>query len=377
MRDTVFWALALLVVAAPLAAQEPGSSRAAARCQQLLDEYQAAQKEALAESRAAQTDLERKRANEKFPQAVQYAPRFLEVARDAPGTAAALDALLWVATRAPQARPQVDEALAQLRRDHATSPRLGPVCRSLVGSASPAADGLLRKVLDENPSREVLAWACYALGLRLKERAEQAAGQKPAEADKFTAEAAKLLDRLVTRYPDVKSDGVRPADAARPVLFELRHLTVGNDVPEIEGRDVDGKKLRLSDQRGKVVVLVFWGQWCEPCRALLPQERALVKRLEGRPFVLLGVNSDPERGQVRAFARKEGITWRSWWDGGPTDGPIAGKWNVRTWPTVYVLDARGVIRARDVTGQGLDEAAIDVLVQDAERLPAKERPAGK
>jgi hypothetical protein len=61
---------------------------------------------------------------------------------------------------------------------------------------------------------------------------------------------------------------------------------------------------------------------------------------------------------------KEKITWRSWWDGGSTSGPIATKWNIQGWPTIYVLDAKGTIRFRDVREKELDQA-VDKLLAEA------------
>jgi hypothetical protein len=89
-----------------------------------------------------------------------------------------------------------------------------------------------------------------------------------------------------------------------------------------------------------------------------------VKRLEGKPFALLGVNSDG-KDRLRRTMKSENITWRSWWDGGNTEGPIAKAWNVKGWPTIYVLDANGVIRHRDIRDKELD-AAINTLVREAE-----------
>ena len=96
---------------------------------------------------------------------------------------------------------------------------------------------------------------------------------------------------------------------------------------------------------------------------MYPHERSLVKRLAGKPFVLLGINSDRDREQLKKTVRKERITWRSWWDDGRIDGPIQTKWQVDQRPAVYVLDAKGVIRHKDVTGEELD-AAIDGLLAD-------------
>ena len=95
---------------------------------------------------------------------------------------------------------------------------------------------------------------------------------------------------------------------------------------------------------------------------MYPHERSLVKRLEGKPFALLGINSDP-KNRLRQVMKKENITWRSWWDGGDTGGPIATAWNVKGWPTTYVLDAKGVIRYLHVREEQMDKA-VDALLKE-------------
>ena len=95
---------------------------------------------------------------------------------------------------------------------------------------------------------------------------------------------------------------------------------------------------------------------------MYPHERSLVKRLEGKPFTILGVNSDP-KDRLRQVLKRENITWRSWWDGGDTSGPISTKWNVQGWPTIYVVDHKGVIRYRDVREKQMDDA-VEVLLKE-------------
>jgi hypothetical protein len=88
--------------------------------------------------------------------------------------------------------------------------------------------------------------------------------------------------------------------------------------------------------------------------------------MAGRPVAVLGVNSDEDHEAARSLLARQGAAKRCWADGG-TDGPIARRWHVQAWPTVYVLDARGVIRYR---GHGLDgqaEAVVDALAREAER----------
>jgi hypothetical protein len=98
---------------------------------------------------------------------------------------------------------------------------------------------------------------------------------------------------------------------------------------------------------------------------MYPHERSLVKRLEGKPFALLGINSDPKT-RLKTALKKENITWRSWWDGGDTSGPIATKWNVHAWPTTYVLDHKGVIRFKGLREHDLDKAVHQLITE----LPA-------
>jgi HEAT repeat protein len=96
---------------------------------------------------------------------------------------------------------------------------------------------------------------------------------------------------------------------------------------------------------------------------MYPHERSLVKRLANQPFALIGINSDPKEKVIAALDR-ENISWRSFWDGGSTGGPIARDWNVRGWPTIYVVDDRGVIRYKNVRGEKMDEA-VDELLKSA------------
>lgn len=103
---------------------------------------------------------------------------------------------------------------------------------------------------------------------------------------------------------------------------------------------------------------------------MYPHERSLVKRLADKPFALLGINSDANRDELRKTMEKENITWRSWWDGGNTNGPIAKKWNVHGWPTIYVLDDKGIIRFKNVRGDSMDRA-VDTLLKEMETPPKK------
>ena len=96
---------------------------------------------------------------------------------------------------------------------------------------------------------------------------------------------------------------------------------------------------------------------------MYPHERSLVKRLEGKPFALIGVNSDDSRDTVKSAIASENLTWRSFWNGGGTDGPISQAWSVRSWPSIWVIDAKGIVRFKNVRGHAMDEA-VDQLLKE-------------
>ena len=102
---------------------------------------------------------------------------------------------------------------------------------------------------------------------------------------------------------------------------------------------------------------------------MYPHERSLVKRLEGKPFVLIGVNSDKDRAALKKVLDKENISWRSFWNGGSTQGRISSRWNIEGWPSLFVIDANGVIRHKHLGSPGekaLNEE-LDKLIAEVEK----------
>ena len=200
---------------------------------------------------------------------------------------------------------------------------------------------------------------------------------KRAGGEKSVSEAVRLLQEVRREYADLPHpyDQHRGTlgDAAELAQFEIERLQPGRLAPDIIGVDVDGKHFGLSDYRGKVVVIVFCGDWCGPCRSLYPHEARLAKKYRGRPFAIVGVNSDsPET--LRGVIEREKFPFR-WFSDGSTLGPITTRWNVQSFPTIYVLDVEGKIRTKNVGAGEVEriDLTIEQLLDEAERRRTNHR----
>ncbi len=369
--------------------QQPGISETrVGRLQRLKQEVDSLRKK-YATAPPVQTDEEREIVRSRYRDEIQDRVRLaLQLAQEHPLDTVTFDALEWIVTGFPYL-PESLTALDILRRDYIADKRLAKVCvrasvyRIIYGST----EELLREALAKNPDHQVQGIAAFILADVLRDYAHMAKFSKDpvntgwqkyhpkdlvrkiesADPEELLKEAENLYQKTIEKYGDVKLPGrtLTLEKYARATLFELRFLQIGKQAPDIEGEDLDGAKIKLSDYRGKVVLLVFWTSWYGPCRAAIPHERELVKRFKGRPFVLLGVNGDEKKEAARKAVEKYKIPWRSFWDGKDGDGPIVVSWNIRGFPTIYVLDAKGVIRHKDPDLAKLD-AVITSLVAEAE-----------
>ncbi len=230
----------------------------------ILQEYQKAQQELMKTYREAKTDEEQRNALTKLQQSGPFAERLLQLAEKHSKDPVSVDALTWIVTRTgggPEVNKLKDRAIEMILADHIQSDKLGNLCTGLVYTHSEASEKLLRAILDKSPHHDVQGMACLSLAEQMKIRSESMAAARKADAGELSREAEKLLEQVVDQYGNVKHGQTTLAGMAKPWLFELRYLAVGMTPPDIEGEDIDGKKFKLSDYRGKVVVLDFWGNW--------------------------------------------------------------------------------------------------------------------
>jgi len=227
---------------------------------------------------------------------------------------------------------------------HSASAKLSPIL-----DRGYTSDEFLRTVAEKSPHAKIRGQARLVQAKRLA-RADRA------------REAEAICEAIISE----KDLTVLHRDA-EDLLFEIRHLTIGKVVPEVESVDLVDKPMKLSDYRGKAVLLVFWGTWCGPCMAMIPHERELAKRYVGQPFQILGINQDEEEKAKKAV-QTEQITWRSFKDYLIKENRrISHRWNVHSWPTVFLIDHEGVIRHKFIGRPDEKEldTAMEVLVTAA------------
>ena len=362
-----------------------------------------------AEAAWAELDLARKPGTSEAEQkegvdryckkAANLARRALSLAEAHPEAPEAPEALAWIhvgglGSYSAKTDAECDASFDLMARRYLDRDAILPVCRIAGSNAGRAhAEAFLRAAVERSPNLKVRALSCFSLGRYQQELARLARilddpirGQalqdrigperverlRSLKQDELKREAETLYLRTIKEFADLQpmgKDFPPLGEQAEGALYRVRNLEIGCIVPELEAEDVDGKPLKLSDFRGKVVVISFWATWCGPCMGMVPDEKALVERMKGRPFVLLGVNGDEDRELAKSVSAKVGITWRSFWNERP-HGPISLKWGVSSWPTVYVIDATGVIRNDNLRGPDLDKA-VELLVAEAESAAKK------
>jgi hypothetical protein len=242
--------LAAAAIAAP-APEEPPVVRAApdlkAEFEAVKAEFDKANQDFMAAYRAAKDDEGRNAALAKRPVPDDYLPRMLAVAAKDVKHPAAAECHAWIVQNVRKADAQA-KSLEALLADHLEKPAIAKVCASLAYSNAANRDEFLKTVFEKSPDREAQGRACYALA-SLESRADR------------QGEAERLYELVVEKFGDLKYGNRTYAEKAKGDLFELRNLTVGKTAPEIVGEDENGKAMKLSDFRGKVVMLDFWGFW--------------------------------------------------------------------------------------------------------------------
>lgn len=290
IRTAVGFLGLLALLPALWASDKPEEQTPSEQYQALVKEYNKAQREFQKALKGVKTSQERNTViQEKYPRPDKFASRFLEVAKKNPKDPAAVDALVWIVTNdgTVKSDPKTprSKAVQILIRDHVQSEKMADLCPRLRNARDEDSEHLLRAVLEKSKDRPAQAQACLALAQQAENRVKLAEQfkERPAVAknyetlmgkefvealtkagpEKLSKDLEVLYERIVKDFADVTdAKGNKLSKGVEDKLDELRHpIAIGKEAPEIAGEDIDGKKFKLSDYRGKVVLLDFWGNW--------------------------------------------------------------------------------------------------------------------
>ena len=312
-----------------------------------------------------------------LPPAGRFRPRVRKYAETHAGKPEAIPALSWLVEKGfdfpgtSSGENPAGWALERLAVDHGSDPNVlspfGSLRLATMVVGKDAVLSFLRVVAEKNADRQVQGRARLNMAEVLFDEiptmvVSEAGTESDSLVDKKRAE--DVLRAVVKDYA-----GSEIGTEAEALLYNIEHLQVGMTAPETVGKDVEGQEIRLSDFRGKVVMMVYWSTWCAPCMQMIPHERELVAQYEGKPFVMLGINVDDERATLRKAMKKHEITWPTVQDGSPGTGPFTSTWRVRSFPTIVLIDHKGVIRQMSpmlLQVEGMIDSLLAEALEDAD-----------
>ena len=251
------------------------------------------------------------------------------------------------------------EAVDMIVKDHSKNPKM----ISVLGFISSTPDGasILEKIATKTDDRNLAGLAWYAITENLQ---KEAGDVGPKQAEELNKRTEMIYEKLAKDYADVSMGRSTIGDTIKAALFELQNLSVGKVAPEVLCLNIDGdKEDKLSNYKGKVVVLDIWATWCGPCKAMIPHEREMNEKLKGKPFAFISISGDDTKETLTSFLEKEKMPWVHWF---ADRKGILKDWNIRFYPTMYILDHKGVIRAKGLRGEEL-EKKVNELVVEAEK----------
>jgi cytochrome c biogenesis protein CcmG, thiol:disulfide interchange protein DsbE len=168
-----------------------------------------------------------------------------------------------------------------------------------------------------------------------------------------------IIDRVVHSRPPAPSVTAKSTVPTRIGEKSKTGWRIGDQAPDFELTTIETHDIKLSDYRGKAVVLNFWATWCGPCRMEVPSLKSINTKLTERGAVLIAINTQDTMDNAQAYAKANGLDFII-----PVDprGYVASSYNIHGIPTTYFIDPKGIITSIKI-GPFLSEDEI------LERLP--------
>ncbi|MGI9245075.1 MAG: peroxiredoxin family protein [Verrucomicrobiales bacterium] len=183
-----------------------------------------------------------------YPDPTTAVVAITEIVKANPKDDASLDGIAWILRYSRNGA--IDPGLIGiLEEHHMNNEKLVEVTASLMRVPSPEAQSFLKAASENSEVKDVRGMAIFAMAMGIE--------RDTSKSDEYT----DLIKRLIEEHQDLEIRGRSIAKMAEGKLFAAKNLGIGMRAPEIVGKDVDGNEMKLSDYKGKIVVIDFWGDW--------------------------------------------------------------------------------------------------------------------
>jgi len=257
----------------------------------------------------------------------------------------------------PTFAKEVDAIYKTIESRHLKSPKLIPVCMAMAATQNPRALSLLEKIQTTNPDGKIQGVAALGASMILK-----SLGDNP----DLMRKRLTYLTQAIKLSCEVDVGGTTVAKLAEDELYIIQHLSKGRIAPDLIGVDSGGRPLKLSDHKGKVIVLLFWNNTMPEGIQVVKITAAMARKFQSRPFIVIGVNSDTLK-ELRDLEADSTIPWINFSD--PTN-QLAEQYRVGARPLVYVLDGERKIHYAGAPGS-FTELTAEALLSEM-KTPVKE-----